>query len=66
MEQYKIDRINELAKKKKNEGLTAEETEEQKLLREQYIADIKANLTSTIENTEFKFPDGSTKIFKKK
>ena len=33
----KIARINELAKKKKTEGLTPEETVEQAKLREEYI-----------------------------
>lgn len=38
----KICRINELAKKSKEEGLTEEECFEQKCLREEYIAAIKA------------------------
>ena len=37
MDPKKIDRINELAKKKKTEGLTPEEKVEQAKLREEYI-----------------------------
>lgn len=37
MEQKKIDRINELAKKAKSEGLTQTEKEEQAILRSEYI-----------------------------
>lgn len=49
----KIDRINELAKKSKQEGLTEEEKLEQGLLREEYIDAFKANLRSQLENIEF-------------
>ena len=41
MDPKKIARINELAKKKKAEGLTAEEKLEQAKLREEYIEGIK-------------------------
>ena len=51
MEQKKIDRINELAKKSKSEGLTAEEKIEQAELRSEYIAAFKASLVSSLENT---------------
>lgn len=49
----KIDRINELARKSKTEGLTEEEKLEQGLLREEYIDAFKANLRSQLENIEF-------------
>ena len=51
--QEKIDRINELARKSKAEGLTEEEKLEQGLLREEYIDAFKANLRSQLENIEF-------------
>ena len=52
MEQKKIDRINELAKKAKTpEGLTEEEAGEQKILRQEYINSFKANLIAQLENT---------------
>ncbi len=47
-----IDRINELAKKKKAEGLTAEEQEEQKVLYRAYIDAFKANLKAQLETIE--------------
>lgn len=47
-----IDRINELAKKKKNGGLSEEEAAEQKLLYREYIDAFKANLKSQLEMIE--------------
>ncbi len=47
-----IDRINALAKKKKTEGLTAEEQAEQKVLYRAYIDAFKANLKAQLENIE--------------
>lgn len=38
LEQAKMDRINELSKKKKEIGLTEAEAAEQKSLREEYLA----------------------------
>ncbi len=49
MEQKQIDRINELAKKSRNEGLTEEEKAEQKVLREQYVADVRRNLRASLD-----------------
>ena len=52
MEQSKIDRINELARKAKTpEGLTEAEVNEQKILRQEYINSFKANLISQLDNT---------------
>jgi len=45
-----IDRINELARKAKAEGLTDEEKLEQQMLREKYIADFKKGLISALES----------------
>ncbi len=52
MEQKKIDRINELARKAKTpEGLTEQEKAEQANLRLEYINSYKASLISQLENT---------------
>ena len=51
MEQSRIDRINELAKKSKSVGLTEEEKEEQAQLRKEYVAAVKANLMAQLDNT---------------
>ena len=47
-----IDRINELAHKKKAEGLTAEEIEEQAALRKAYLESFRANLKAQLDNIE--------------
>lgn len=49
MEQAKIDRINELAKKKKEVGLTAEELQEQAVLRQEYIEGYRRSVRAHIE-----------------
>lgn len=59
MEQTKIDRINHLARKAKESGLTDEELIEQKRLREEYIADFRKNLRGILDNTVIERPDGS-------
>ena len=66
MEQNKIDRINELARKKKAEGLTQEELEEQAALRAEYIAGFRASLTAQLDNTVIVDPEGNrTKVTRK-
>ncbi len=59
MTQEKIDRINELARKQKTEGLTEEEKAEQKELRREYIDSFKNSLISQLENTYIVEPDGT-------
>ena len=59
MEQSKLDRINELARKKKAEGLTAAEQDEQKLLRLEYILAIRRNLRGQLDNIDILNPDGT-------
>jgi len=66
MEQKKIDRINELARKKKTQGLTPEELEEQAALRAEYIAGFRASLTAQLDNTVIVDKDGNrTKVERK-
>ena len=59
MEQKKIDRINELARKSKAEGLTTAEREEQQVLRKEYIEAIRGNLKSQLDTIDMVNPDGS-------
>ncbi len=59
MEQKKLDRINELAKKAKESELTAEEKAEQKILREEYIRDFRASLRGILDNSVIRRPDGT-------
>ena len=49
-----IDRINELARKSKKEPLTAEEAEEQAVLRRAYIDSFKKNLRDQLDRIEIK------------
>ena len=52
-----IARINELATKKKTEGLTEAEALEQAELRKLYIAAFRANFESQLKNIEIVDPD---------
>lgn len=49
--QEQINRINELARKSKAEGLTEEEKQEQAVLRRAYIDSVKASLVSNLDST---------------
>lgn len=67
MDQKKIDRINELARKAKAESLTPEETEERDRLRKAYIADFRKSLEAHLENTYVVDEKGNkTKLQKKR
>lgn len=59
MEQAKIDRINALAKKKKEEGLTEEELKEQAALREEYIEGYRRSVRAHVEGIKIVDEDGN-------
>ena len=57
--QEKIDRINLLARKSREEGLTEAEALEQKNLRAEYVAAFRKSLENTLDNTVIQRPDGT-------
>lgn len=60
-----IKRINELYHKSQKEGLSQEEKEEQKKLRQVYIDSVKGNLKGQLENMTIQRPDGTIEKVKK-
>ena len=64
MEQKLIERINELAKKSREKGLTEEEKAEQQNLRQEYIAAFRGNLKKQLDNIEVVRPDGTKENLK--
>lgn len=54
-----IARINELYHKSKAEGLSPDEKEEQARLRQEYIANVRANLRGQLNNIDVINADGS-------
>lgn len=60
MEQKKIDRINELAKKSRTpEGLTPREKEEQAALRQEYVSAYRRDLEAQLKSIVVVEPDGT-------
>lgn len=59
MEKQKIDRINELYRKSKAEGLTDAERKEQKILRQEYLELVRRNLRSQLNNIDVEEKDGT-------
>ena len=59
MNETKIARINELARKSKAEGLTEAERKEQQLLRQEFLANVRRNLKSQLDNIDIEEPDGT-------
>lgn len=55
----KIARINELYHASKERDLTEEEKEEQKILRQDYILNVRRNLRGQLNNIDIKEKDGS-------
>ena len=66
MDKAQIERINELARKKKAEGLTEEETKEQAALRAQYLKEFRANMEATLQAEGVEQADGTYKPLEKK
>lgn len=62
----KIVRINELAKKSREEGLSEAEKQEQAKLRAEYVAGFRTSLTDILENTSVMDKDGNKTALKKK
>lgn len=64
MDKKMIERINELAKKKKTEGLSEAESAEQKELYKLYLAEIRGQFSKTLDNVSVKEADGRVVPFK--
>lgn len=58
MDEKVIARINELARKAKTGKLTEEEAAEQAKLRKEYIAAVRNNLRSQLDNIDIQEADG--------
>ena len=59
MEKAKIDRINELARLKKERALTEEEAAEQAALRKEYLAAYRENMKAMLDSLVIQEPDGT-------
>lgn len=59
LETTKMQRLNELAKKKKEGTLTATEIQDQDGLRKEYLAVFRTGMKETIENTKIIDPEGN-------
>ena len=71
MEHAKIERINELARKKKELGLTImfmtpAEVEEQAALRREYLQEFRKGMEAMLDGVVLKRPDGTMEPLKKK
>ncbi len=58
MDDMKLQRINELARKSKAEGLTEAERQEQAELRREYIEAVRRNLRGQLDNIDVINKDG--------
>jgi len=66
MNEDKIQRINELAQKKKTVGLTEGELAEQQMLRNEYLQAFRVNMQQMLEGVLIKEEDGTTAPLRKK
>ena len=61
-----LKRINELARKSREVGLTEEEKQEQARLRAEYLADFRAGFEQQLQNTYIMDEDGNKTPLKRK
>ena len=66
MEPKKIERINELARKKKTAGLTEDEAAEQAALRKEYLDGYREKLKAMLDHIVVQEKDGTRHPLKKK
>ena len=66
MDKAQIDRINELARKQKAEGLSEAEREEQAQLRAQYIREMRAHMEAQLEMVLIENEEGVYEKLQKK
>ena len=59
MNEKDLARINELARKSKSVGLTPQEKAEQARLRREYIASVRINLRSQLDQIDIQEKDGT-------
>lgn len=59
MTQDLLSKINELAAKKREQGLSEEEQQLQKELYKEYLAQFRSNFKKQMNNVDVKLPDGS-------
>lgn len=59
LEKKKLDRINELVRKERSDGLSQEEKDEQKALREEYIQAFRSGMKNQIEGMKVVDPEGN-------
>ena len=66
MDPKKIERINELARRKKERGLTDEEAAEQAALRKEYLEGYRKNLKAMLDSIVVQEKDGTRHPLKRK
>ena len=66
MEHEKIERINELARKQRESGLTSEEKAEQAQLRQAYLREFRQGMEAMLDGVRLKRPDGTLEPLKKR
>lgn len=62
----KMNRINELARKSKQQGLSDEEKVEQHALRQEYLAAFRSNFRQTLENVTIVDEEGNRRELKRR